>query len=63
MRRKPSLLVDKIAWLAKHMKRLTIAGMLYRNDQACYGCAAVAIPEDLAKNRFRLVSDYRAIND
>lgn len=45
------------------MESLTIAGMLCRNDQACYGCVAVSIPEDLAKNRFRLVSDSRAIND
>ena len=48
-------------WLATHMDRLVEANTAYRNPQAVYGSAVMAVPK--GKDNFRLVSDYRAVKN
>ena len=48
-------------WLATHMDRLEEANTAYRNPQAVYGSAVMAIL--IGKDNFRLVSDYRSVKN
>ena len=43
------------------MANLEKAEMVFRNPQAIYGSAAMAIPK--GSNSYRMVTDYRAVND
>ena len=51
----------KAALLHEHMANLETARMVFRNPQAIYGSVAMAIPK--GSNSFRMVTDYRAVND
>ena len=51
----------KAAWLHEHMANLETAGMVFRNPQAIYASVAMAIPK--GSNSYRMVTDYRAVND
>ena len=51
----------KAAWLHKHMANLETAGTVFRNLQAIYASMAIAIPK--GSNSYRVVTDYRAVND
>ena len=51
----------KAAWLHEHMANLETAGMVFWNPQAIYGNVAMAIRKGF--NSYRMVTDYRAVND
>ena len=43
------------------MANLETAGMVFRNQQAIYASVAMAIPKE--SNSYRMVTDYRAVNN
>ena len=51
----------KAAWLHEHMANLETAGMVFRNPQVIYASVAMAIPK--GSTSYRMVTDYRAVND
>ena len=61
LRAKPRASPAKTACLHEHMTNLEIAGMVFRNPQAIYGSAAMAIPKGF--NYYGMVTNYRAVND
>lgn len=53
-------LPQKSKWLADHMARLEVAGMIYGNTKAVYG--SVAMASSKGANSFSPVPSYRAVN-
>ena len=51
----------KAAWLHEHMTNLETAVLVFRNPQAIYASVAMAIPK--GSNSYRMVTDYRFVND
>ena len=51
----------KAAWLHEHMSNLEKNGIVFRNPQAIYESVSMAIPK--SSNSYRVVTDYRAVND
>ena len=49
------------AWLHQHVVNMETAGMVFRNRQAIYASVAMATPK--GPNSYRMVTDYRAVND
>ena len=47
--------------LHEHMANFETAGMVFRNPQAIYGSVAMGITK--GSNSYRMVTDYRAVND
>ncbi|CAN0055365.1 unnamed protein product, partial [Sphacelaria rigidula] len=50
----------RMIWLARYMATLVALRLVFRSLQAVWASAAVATPK---KGGFRLVSDYRAVNE
>ena len=49
------------AWRHEHKIKLETTGMVFRNPQTIYGSVAMWIPK--GSNSYRMVTDYRAVND
>ena len=51
----------KTAWLHEHMANLETAGTVLRKPQAIYASVLMVIPK--GSNSYRMITDYRAVND
>ena len=51
----------KATWLHEHMANLETVGMVFRNPQAIYATVAMATFKGF--NSYRMVTNYRAVND